>query len=94
MHNAGSFAENFNWAHTSATRSKNICIENAKRCAVEIAAGDLLNKLWHIDMGWAGAGTGSVKTIQAAVRLNHCSLRREWRMQVPEPLCDLWLLLE
>ena len=94
MHHAGAFAEHGNRADAGAARPENIGVEDGHRGAAQISRGDLLDKAGNVNVGRAGGGAGRVEAVQAAVRLNHRSLRGKGRMQVRKALGDLGIGME
>ena len=86
LHHAVAFAQHVHRAHSRATQSENVGIENGQRGAAQIAARYLLDKARHIDMRRARRRARRVETEQAAVGLGQSGLRIERRMQIGKPL--------
>jgi hypothetical protein len=89
MHHAGAFAQHLHWTGSGTTPTQNICIENSLRRASQIAAGNLLDETWHINMRRTSGCARSVETIETAIRFRHRCLSIKRRVQVAEALRDL-----
>ena len=85
VEHAGSFAEHVDRATAGATGAENVGVENGPGGAGQVAAGDLFDESWNVDVRGAGGGAGRVETVEAAIGLRHGRLQVERRMQVTEP---------
>jgi hypothetical protein len=79
---ARALAQHVHRAHPRAARAQNVGVENAQRRPAQIARGDALDESRHIDMRGTRRRARRVKTIQAAVGLNHRCLRGQRRLQL------------
>src|SRR6185312_11182249 len=82
VHHAGTFTQHLHRAGARTAGAQNIRIQNRLCRTHQIAAGDLLDELWHIDMRGTGLHTWRIETVEAAVRLWHSRLFIEGRMQI------------
>ncbi len=85
VQHARTLAQHVHGAHPRAARAKNIRIQNPQRRPAQIARRNALDEPRHIDMRGARGRARRVETVQAAVGLNHRSLRRQRRLQLAKP---------
>src|ERR1700722_15853446 len=84
VQHAGAFAQDLNRADPGTACAQDIGVEDGSGGAGKIAAGDLLDKSWDIDMRGACCGAGCIEAEEASVGLWQRSLPVERGMQIRE----------
>jgi hypothetical protein len=77
VHDAGTFAENFNGTDACATAGEDVGVQYLACCAAQVAARDALDETGDVNVRRAGGSAGRVKAVEAAMSFKHCCLWRE-----------------
>ena len=88
VHHAGALTQHLHRAHLRTACAKNIRIQNPQRRAANVPGTDALDKAWNVNMRGTCARARRVKTIQATIGFNHCSLGLKRRLDVAESLAE------
>src|SRR5260370_3025968 len=88
MHNTCPFAEYFNGTRAGTAAAQNVRIEDAKRCAAQVARADALDKSGNVNVRWTRTSARRIEAVQSAIGFNHRSLRRARRLDSAEALAQ------
>ena len=91
VQHARALAQDVDRASARAACAQDIGVEDRARGAGKIAAGDFLDKPWHVNVRRAGAGAGCIEAKKASVGFGQRSLPVKRRMEIAKPRGSFWM---